>query len=208
MEELGKVSFQTTYKTDKQEAVVPVVGEDMKANTALNKNDEGDLEIISEEGVLDIALSKVDSKDIYSPNHSTSQPHMDPQASTISTATLPVPPPYSVVQQPHAGLSDIQESFDYCNKVTPEPYEVPMSSPPPHTLLPPENPVQPQDSASEHQQNVGIRQHGGVHQFQCAVCKCTAKYQQPPDQKIGLVRCLKCKECTVCFIIHTNLYTS
>jgi serine/threonine protein kinase len=69
-------------------------------------------------------------------------------------------------------------------------YEVPVLSPPPYTLLPPEYPQRLPSSSFPQEQAQGQRD------FQCAVCKHKNKYQMLPGQKVGLVRCPKCRECT------------
>ena len=104
------------------------------------------------------------------------------EAITQTSGNLPAPPLYS----------EVCSSLDLPSTEVPDPYEIPLPSPPPvpspptYTLLPEELP-----------QKLTEQEQEGLCDFQCAACKFKTKFVLPNGKQVGLVRCSKCKECTV-----------
>ena len=100
-----------------------------------------------------------------------------PGAILVPNEVSPAPPVYSEV---------------CCSTTTSSAEDIPSSAPPPYILLPEEHPLQLKFSIGDDGDN-----EGRVFHFQCAVCKYKTKCRLPVGKKVGLLRCSKCKECTV-----------
>ena len=107
----------------------------------------------------------------------------------------PVLPPYSAV----APSQNTPVPTDQSVTRVSSPYEMPVPSPPPYFLLPPEYPQLPGGMVSppDPTDQVHVKTGNRLIEFQCAVCKHKSNYQMPSGQRIRLVRCPRCKECTV-----------